>query len=112
MSEMNEIIPAQKLCILTRKIFIPKRKISFILILVSLTCYDLFLYIAEKKSNTMYWVAAVAVEFFVMLCAFEGFLYTKNFGLIFSAKRHIASSERNKEYGDVEERGSYLHLTL
>ena len=80
------------------------------LVLVSLTFYDLFLYIAEKN-NTIYWLAAVVAEFIIMVCAFKFFLYTKGSGIIFSAKKNVAASEMNKEKRDDEKSGGCSHFT-
>ena len=53
--------------------------------------------VTGKKSTTIYWFAAVAAELFVMLCAFEAFLFTKNSGLVFSAKQRFAASDSSKK---------------
>ena len=61
----------------------------------------------KKKSYTLYWLSAVAVEFFVMVCAFEAFLYSKNSGLIFSAKEKITVSEEVETSQKDEKKGKF-----
>ena len=61
------------------------------------------------KGHTIYWLSAVAVEFFLMVCAFEAFLYSKNSGLIFSTKARLLPAAKFEDKKKEQPKGKIFY---
>ena len=61
-----------------------------------------------NNKSTLFWISIAVAEFFVMACVFDAFLYSKNSGLIFTAKQKIIRPKERKY--EIETQGIFCVL--